>query len=268
MTFNVRSDAPLGTSFIGLKFTSSPDGTPGNANLEILSATTVPGGVNVTAGGGGDDGSGDGGTGGSGEVLSPPESSFIGGGVWTMDSGADLVKIVEKGFSLFDSVRVNGNTLARNGHYEARSGSTVISLFAGYLETLEVGQHTIQVRFTDGVNVSSQFTIAEAVTRTQPEQPTTEQPPEDDAGFIGVPYTQDDTGSETSIARPAASGTSSRDQGFGRVPQTGVPDVARLVAYMGLSILMSTCLWVHVFRRLRAKGKEKALACPSASKKR
>ena len=49
LTFNVLGDAPLGTSFIGLGFTSSPDGTPSNVDGEILSgATALSGSVYIT----------------------------------------------------------------------------------------------------------------------------------------------------------------------------------------------------------------------------
>ena len=50
ITFNVSSTATLGTNSISLAFTSSPDGTPGNANGDVLrNATVLSGSVNITA---------------------------------------------------------------------------------------------------------------------------------------------------------------------------------------------------------------------------
>lgn len=50
MTFNVKSTAPVGTSSVTLAFTGSPDGTPANANGDIINtAEIVSGSVNITA---------------------------------------------------------------------------------------------------------------------------------------------------------------------------------------------------------------------------
>lgn len=53
VTFNVKSDAPLGVSAIALTFTGVPDGTPCNSNGDIIrNSVRVTGSVDVTDGGG------------------------------------------------------------------------------------------------------------------------------------------------------------------------------------------------------------------------
>ena len=52
------------------------------------------------------------------------------------------------------------DTLTRDTHYKAESGSTVITLFADYLDTLAIGRHTLTARFTDGASVTATFTVA------------------------------------------------------------------------------------------------------------
>ena len=48
--FNVKSDAQTGISYIGLSFTSSPDGTPCNSNGNLLTdSATYSGSVNIVA---------------------------------------------------------------------------------------------------------------------------------------------------------------------------------------------------------------------------
>ena len=46
-------------------------------------------------------------------------------------------------------------------HYAAHSGSTIVSLKASYLETLEVGKHTIRMIYTDGETGEATFRISQ-----------------------------------------------------------------------------------------------------------
>lgn len=45
--------------------------------------------------------------------------------------------------------------------YTARRGSVVVSLLASYLETLNVGDHTLTTKFDDGDAVTVAFTVKE-----------------------------------------------------------------------------------------------------------
>jgi len=64
----------------------------------------------------------------------------------------------------------------------------------------------------------------------------------DDGAFIGNPHTSDNTG----IAQVA---TASRNlSNFGRVPQTGIPSLAQMLAIMLAGIALSVALWVSGHR--------------------
>lgn len=166
LTFNVRSDAPIGTSTIGLSFSGSPDGTPANREGTLLTGSAAfSGSVHVFAGdyhdsdGGDNDGSGSG----------------YGGG-------------------------------------------------------------------------------SQAQAQTQQQQ----QPP-DDGSFIGSTYIEDGA-SPAGAAEGSGSGVSGSAQqvptDFGRVPQTGVPDIRGLFVTMLVSFLATSSLCVYQVRRILHKRKQ------------
>ena len=71
------------------------------------------------------------------------------GTLWRKDSGKDLTITADGAFKDFVSVQVDGKTV-NSKYYTAKEGSTVITLKESFLQHLEVGQHTITVKFTDG----------------------------------------------------------------------------------------------------------------------
>ena len=81
------------------------------------------------------------------------------GGTWTKGSSAGLTFTVNGAYSKFTGIRIDGRTVGADG-YTAKSGSTVITLKAEYLETLAAGKHTLTVLYTDGEETGT-FTIAE-----------------------------------------------------------------------------------------------------------
>jgi len=118
-------------------------------------------------------GSNNGGSGNGGSWTPPtPSHSFSGGNsTFVLGSNTPLVLTIQKDLSLFREVRVDNNTLTRNTDYTAERGSTIISLLPDYLNTLTAGRHTVSVRFTDGVTVTANFTVAEAPTPITPTMP-------------------------------------------------------------------------------------------------
>jgi len=264
LTFNVKSTAPAGASAVALAFTSDPNGTPVNSAGRLLSgAAAVSGSVNIAVEGSGGSGS-----------ASQPDYRFIGGDVITVGSSSDLVKRIEKDFGLFESVSVNGRTLTQNIQYDVRSGSTVVTLYSEYLNTLPAGEHTWETFFTDGERVRRWFVLTAYA--YQPSGGTggidgiggigatggidgtggiegidgigsvgspgtasdTGSSAVDDGGFIGTPHTSDDTG----IGGTAAA------RNFGRVPQTGVRDITGALMALIISFLtLATGLFVCVF---------------------
>ena len=68
----------------------------------------------------------------------------------------------EKTYRKFTGIQVDGKTVDKND-YEAKEGSVIIDLKPTYLETLSVGEHTLNDVFEDG-NVETTFTIVTAKT--------------------------------------------------------------------------------------------------------
>jgi len=74
-------------------------------------------------------------------------------------------------FSHFTSVQIDGATLAASD-YEARAGSTVITLEAAALRKLSVGRHNVTIKFDDG-KAETPLTIKAASSQTDPDSPKT-----------------------------------------------------------------------------------------------
>ena len=104
--------------------------------------------------------------------TTPPTTTYtiIAGanGEWTKGSTTGLAFTSDAPFDKFDSVKVDGSTIAAT-NYTAEAGSTKITLAPAYLETLSVGSHSIVVISTDGT-ASTNFTVKAAA---QPPVPTT-----------------------------------------------------------------------------------------------
>ena len=84
-----------------------------------------------------------------------------------------LVYFVNKDIDLFSAVRVNGNTLVQGTDYDVE-GSTVVTLFSDYLESLPAGTYTLAVAFKDNTISTITFTISD------------EEPPLFEGWFIDV----------------------------------------------------------------------------------
>ena len=103
---------------------------------------------------------------------------------WTKTDGDSYELVVKRGvdddtcFSHFTSVQIDGVTLRRGIDYDARSGSTIITLKAAVLQNLSTGQHTVTVNFDDG-KVETTLTVdgkSEPGTDEKPEPGTDEKP--------------------------------------------------------------------------------------------
>lgn len=107
-------------------------------------------------------------SGGGGSYTSAtPSHSFSGGNnKYIKDMETPLILTIQKDLSLFRDIRKSGNILMRDTQYKAESGSTIITLSTDYLNTLSAGQHTLEVRFTDGATVNANFTVEESEKET------------------------------------------------------------------------------------------------------
>jgi len=110
-------------------------------------------------------------TGEVGNIPAVPSHSFGNGrSTYTKGSGEQLTLIIQKDFSLFRDARHNGSPLMRDTHYRVERGSTIITLHAEHLETMDAGRHSLEVRFTDGAIVTTSFTV-NAASDVQPITP-------------------------------------------------------------------------------------------------
>ena len=71
------------------------------------------------------------------------------GDLWTEGGDGTLTFTANGSFNKFVGIEVDGKTVDPK-HYDVKSGSTIITLKASYLETLSVGEHTITVIYPDG----------------------------------------------------------------------------------------------------------------------
>ena len=70
-------------------------------------------------------------------------------------------------FDKFAGVRVDGNWIP-SAHYEAKSGSTIVTLKPSYLASLSEGEHTVDIMWIDD-SASTTFTVAANTAAAQPE---------------------------------------------------------------------------------------------------
>ena len=79
-----------------------------------------------------------------------------GGTIYGKNSGRTVVIVVKRTpkdaecFKHFTSVCIDGATLTPGTDYNAKSGSTVITLEPAYLKTLHTGSHIVTIKFDDG----------------------------------------------------------------------------------------------------------------------
>lgn len=84
--------------------------------------------------------------------------SIIDGANSVVNSNALTIK-ADGDFDKFTGVKVDGE-LVDSSNYTATEGSTIIEFKADYLKTLDVGEHTVSVVFTDG-EATTMFEITE-----------------------------------------------------------------------------------------------------------
>jgi hypothetical protein len=95
------------------------------------------------------------------EPESEPEPSEA---VHIIGTNQDWVFRIQKDYSLYDASRgivFNGVPLPE-GSYKVEEGSTVVTIFAGYLNTLPEGHYLIQAPFIDGDMAEQDIQIAKA----------------------------------------------------------------------------------------------------------
>ena len=152
LTFKVKADCSNGAE-VTLQTTTFKN----SKNVQI-NPLIVSGGLNVTTGGSTTGGSTTGGstTGGSTTGGTPggdpiPDYKVIEGAnsTWTVNSDGTVTVRSNGDFAKFTGIEMDGIAVASK-NYDAKSGSTIVTLHKDYLATLSVGTHTLTFVFTDG----------------------------------------------------------------------------------------------------------------------
>ena len=79
---------------------------------------------------------------------------------WTKGTPDGLVFSSEAPFDKFESVKIDA-VIIKSTYYKAENGSTKITIFSDYLETLNPGEHSIEIVSTDGT-ASAKFSVLAA----------------------------------------------------------------------------------------------------------
>ena len=80
------------------------------------------------------------------------------GGIWHKGSNQNMSFTANGAYSKFEHLEIDGKVVNKF-NYTVVSGSTVITLKAGFLETLSVGEHTMQVFYNDSNTDMAKFTV-------------------------------------------------------------------------------------------------------------
>lgn len=150
---------------------------------------------------------------------------------WTKGDGQPLSFTSNAAYADFQEARVDGQTLDP-AHYTVEQGSTIVTLNADYLETLDPGEHTLDIVSATGTATAT-FTITAKETQ-QPadgtQTPTDTQQPAKPADTDRTP------------AKPAGSGERLARTGSGTMP-----------ALLTLAILMAAGLTIGTLTLRRSR---------------
>ena len=93
-------------------------------------------------------------------IYISPEYRIIDGAnsSWTQNTDGTVVIRGDGEFNRFHAVKVDGKVIDRT-NYEAKEGSTIITLKAEYLKTLSTGSHTFAIVWNNGI-AGTNFTVA------------------------------------------------------------------------------------------------------------
>jgi hypothetical protein len=88
---------------------------------------------------------------------------------WETGTNANIEITCNGDFSKFIGLKIDGVMLGTE-NYTAVSGSTIVTLKAAYIETLAIGEHTLEFLY-EGGSVQTEFTILAADDPTDPAEP-------------------------------------------------------------------------------------------------
>ncbi|MDD2980825.1 MAG: X2-like carbohydrate binding domain-containing protein, partial [Hespellia sp.] len=133
------------------------------------------------------------------------------GSVHQISNGKDMTLTCTGKLEDLEGIYVDGK-LVDKSNYTLKSGSTVLTLKASYLDTLSAGSHTLKFQYKDNLSADTTFTVTEK----------------------NIEPTKPDTGKNDTVIKDAAS------------PKTG--DTSNTMLYLSL-VLLSGGAVVFVFKR-------------------
>ncbi|MBQ9607979.1 MAG: glycosyl hydrolase 53 family protein [Lachnospiraceae bacterium] len=94
---------------------------------------------------------------------------------WTEEEGGNITIKSDGPFAKFVEVRVDGKVVAPS-NYIAKKGSTIITFLKSYLDTLDEGEHSVEIVFTNGVAETELYIVKndEEETTEETSEETTE----------------------------------------------------------------------------------------------
>lgn len=95
-----------------------------------------------------------------GEIKTPYAITEGTGSSYALQSGSSLTVRGNGDFSKFTGIKVDGVQIGAE-NYEAKSGSTIVTLKSSYLDTLTAGTHSLEILWTDG-SASTAFAIQQS----------------------------------------------------------------------------------------------------------
>lgn len=95
-----------------------------------------------------------------GEIKTPYAITEGTGSSYALQSGNSLTVRGNGDFSKFTGIKVDGVQIGAE-NYEAKSGSTIVTLKSSYLDTLTAGTHSLEILWTDG-SASTAFVIQQS----------------------------------------------------------------------------------------------------------
>ena len=98
-----------------------------------------------------------------GEIKTPYAITEGTGSSYALQSGSSLTVRGNGDFSKFTGIKVDGVQIGAE-NYEAKSGSTIVTLKSSYLDTLTAGTHSLEILWTDG-SASTAFAIQQSESR-------------------------------------------------------------------------------------------------------
>ena len=199
------------------------------------------------------------------------------GSVWNMGSGKDQVFTANGPVRKFQKVELDGEELDK-ANYQVVKGSTIVTLNAAFMQTLDEGSHTLAVFYTDGQTEEATFEVK----RSQNYLDLTEEPAfqgrtevfvdgvsypieENGDSYVNLPDTGDlltlytyRTGAGDYGDYPTGMEVYRINRSAGGTTVTHIPELSNLLQYSGCSIRVTGNRGIRMITSLD-QGKKAAL---------